>query len=297
VHIGHESSSKGKQEVLPVRLPLRSVLVSAGLLATAAIAPVSASAGNAVNIIVLREHSVGTPTTVQPFLDKFVAIAAKENSWDPASKGKYETTRAGASAYVKSDGPHYGIFSLAAFLELRGPHNMDPVGSATLSTLGGQQYFIVSKSAADINGCKGKRLASDHLDDPKFIEKVVLAGAAKLSDFTLVQTTRPVQTIKKVVNDDAECALIDDAQNADLKKMASDPAAAAVKQAWAGAVLPPMPVVAFPSAPAAEKTAFQTSLPKLCPSNQQVCTDAGIKTLTTAGAAEYANVVALYNKP
>jgi hypothetical protein len=289
VHIGHESSSKGKQEVLPVHLSLRSVLVSAGLLATAAIAPVPASAGNAVNIIVLREHSVGTPTTVQPYLDQFVAIAAKENSWDPASKGKYETTRAGASAYVKSDGPHYGIFSLAAFLELRGQHNLEPVGSATLSTPGGQQYFIVSKTQGSLADCKGKKLSSDHFDDVRFIEKVVAAGAFKAGDFTVNKTKRFGEAGRDVINGNADCALIDDAQLPEVQKL--DPA---VKPVWTSAKLPPMPVVAFPSAPAAEKTAFQASLPTLCPKNQQVFTGAGIQTLATANAQTYAQVVALY---
>ena len=276
----------------------RSARVSAALAALSfagvAIVADTASAGDPVKVIVLREHGVGTSDAAQPYLDKFIAIAAKENGWDPASKGRYETKRPGAEAFITSDKPHFGIFSLAAFLAYRGPQNLEPIGSATLSTGGGQQYFLVSKTAGSVGECKGKTLATDHFDDVRFVEKVVAAGAFKTGDFTVVTTTRFGQAGTKLMNGQAECALIDDAQLAELGKL---PGGAAVKHAWKSDRLPPMVVVAFPSAPAAEKTAFQVSLSKLCPANQQVCTDVGLQTLTSTSAAEYAKVVAAYNAP
>jgi hypothetical protein len=274
----------------------RTALVSAALatlsFAGAAIVADTASAGSPVNVIVLREHGVGTSAAAQPYLDKFIGIAAQQNGWDPASKGRYETTRASAAAFIQSDAPHFGIFSLAAFLDARGKYNVEPVGSATMSTGGGQQYFVVSKNQGALGDCKGKMLATDHFGDPRFIEKVVAAGAFKGGDFTLVTTTRFGQAGTKLMNGDAECALVDDAQLAELLKL---PGGSAVKQVWASAKLPPpMVVVAFPAAPAAEKAAFQASLPNICPSNQQVCTAVGLQTLSTASAATYAAVVALY---
>jgi hypothetical protein len=278
-----------------VRVTLRSVLWSAGLaavsLSAGLFAPAVAGAGNPVAVIVLKEHSVGSPTQAQPYLDKFIAIAAQQNGWDPASKGRYETTRAGAGTWIKAEGPHYGIFSLAAFLEFRGTYNLDPIGSATMSTGGGQQYFIVGKSAASLAECKGKQLATDHLDT-RFNEKVVAAGAFKMSDFTVVPTTRFGQAATTLLNGGADCALIDDAQRAALAKM---PGGADVKTAWSSAPMPPLVIAAFPSAPAAEKTAFQASLPKICQgSGQQTCNDVGVQTLSVASAQTYAGVVGAY---
>ena len=220
--------------------------------AAAGIVADTASAGSPVNVLVLKEHGVGTSAAAQPYLDKFIAIAAQQNGWDPASKGRYETTRGGADAFIGSDKPHYGIFSLAAYLAYRGPQNLDPVGAATLANGGGQQYFVVSKNQGALADCKSKTLATDHFSDARFIEKVVAAGAFKAGDFTLVATTRFGQAGSKLMNGDAECALIDDAQLAELLKL---PGAAAVKQVWKSDKLPPMAVVAFPSAPAAEKSA------------------------------------------
>jgi hypothetical protein len=252
-----------------------------------------AGAADTVGVLVLKEHGVGSAAQAQPYVDKFVAMAAKQNGWAGA-KGAYHTSRANADGFVGSDKPHYGILSLAAFLDYRGKHKVDVIGQAVVARAGGQQYHIVSKSASDLAGCKGQALASDHADDPKFIEKVVSKGAFKLGDFTLTKTTRPVQTLKKVISDEAKCALIDDAQLAELGKIEGG---SAVKSIWASDKLPPMVVVAFPSAPSAERSAFQASLGKLCAGDgAAACSEVGITSLKSASASDYSAITAAYDK-
>lgn len=252
-----------------------------------------AGAGDTVGVLVLKEHGVGSAAQAQPYVEKFVAMAATQNGWSGA-KGQYHTTRKNADAFIASDKPHYGILSLAAFLDYRGKYSVEVIGQAQVARVGGQQYHLVSKSASDLAGCKGKALASDHADDAKFIEKVVAKGSFKLGDFTLVSTTRPVQTLKKVINDEAACALIDDAQYAELGKIEGG---SAVKSVWSSDKLPPMVVVAFPSAPAAEKKAFQSSLGKLCDGDGAAsCKEVGINSLKSASASDYAAVTSAYDK-
>jgi len=247
----------------------------------------------AVGILVLREHGVGSAAQAQPYVDKFVDLAAKQNGWSRA-KGQYHTGRASAEAFIQSDKPRYGILSLSAFLGLKSKHNLEIIGQVTVARAGGQQYHLISKSAADLAGCKGKRVASDHADDPKFIEQVVAAGAFKLGDFTLVTTTRPMQTIKKVTGGEAECALVDDAQLAELEHLKG---ADGVRSVWKSAKLPPMVVVAFPSAPAAERKAVQQAFGKMCEGEgKTTCSEIGIQAIKAASAADYATVVAAYSK-
>lgn len=275
-----------------MRVPLRSVLVSAALVMSAGLSA-PASAGDTVGVLVLREHGVGSAAQAQPFLDKFVSAAAKQNGW-AAAKGQYHTTRSAAEAWIGAEKPHYGILSLGAFLGLKAKYNLDVIGQAVVARAGGQQYFLVSKTAGDLAGCKGKRLASDHADDHRFIDNVVSGGKFKLSDFTLVATTRPLQTIKKVATGDAECALIDDAQLAELGKMEGT---GGIRQVWAGDRLPGMVIVAFPDAPAAERKAFQGSLPKLCEGDgKTACAEVGLTALKTSSASDYASVVSAYGK-
>lgn len=271
---------------------LRTALGCAAL-AVAALAAGSARADGPVTILVLKEHGVGSAAQAQPYVDKFVSLAATHNGW-PSAKGHYHTTRASAETFVQQQKPRYGILSLAAFLAFQQKHSLDIVGQVAASRAGGQQYHIVSKTAGDLAACKGKRLASDHVDDPKFIEQVVAGGTWKLADFTVVTTTRPLQTIRKVITGDAECALIDDAQ---LAEVAHIDGAAGIRSIWKSDKLPPMVVAAFPSAPADERKTFQQNLAKICEGEgQKTCAEVGIQALRAATKSDYAAVLAAYAK-
>jgi len=273
-------------------IPLNiATLIVSSMLALAAMAPPLAGAGDPLRILVLKEHGVGSPTLAQPYLDRFVATAALQNEWEDA-KGQYYVTRAAAEEFIATQKPHYGILSLAAFLDFRIKYNLEVVGKVAVSLVGGQQYFLISKTQADLAGCKGKKLVSDHATDARFIEKVVARGDFVLKDFQLVQTQRPLQTIKEVLNGNADCGLIDDAQFGELAKL---PGGNDLKTAWTSEKLPPMVVAAFPSAPTAERQRFQKNFGKVCDADTKpACAEVGISSLDLASAADYASVVAAY---
>lgn len=267
-----------------------SGLLAAGILSClfAATAP---AGDEPLRILVVKEHGVGSPTLAQPYLDRFVANAAKQNEWTDA-KGQYYGTRAAAEEFIATQKPHYGIISLGAFLDFRIRYNLEVIGKVDVSLVGGQQYFLISKTATDLAGCKGKKLASDHANDPRFIERVVAHGAFKLSDFELKPTQRPLQTIKEVISGSADCALIDDGQLGELSKISG---AADVKPVWKSDKLPPMVVAAFPNAPTSERLRFQSNFAKVCDADTKpACAEVGILSLDLASAADYAAVVAAY---
>jgi hypothetical protein len=273
-----------------VRLsPLR--IAALALIAVFAGTASGAHAGDAVHILVLKEHGIGSSAQAQPHVDRFVELAAERNGWASA-KGKYVTRRARAEKYISSSNPHYGILSLGAFLAMRSPHNMSVVGLAEVATAGGRRYHLVSKNAGDLGGCKGKTLATNHAEDAKFIDKVVAGGSFTLGDFDVVKTRRPVQTIKAVVRDKAVCALIDDAQMAAVANVSG---AEGVKSVWKSELLPPMPVVAFPSAPASEKAAFRGKLGTLCKGKgRRACKRVGLSKIEETTESTYAGVIAAY---
>ncbi len=266
---------------------MRSSVLAA--LVGAAVATVAAPAlAGPVGMVILKEHAVGNTVQAQSFLDQLLAVAAQQNGWSGAS-GKFFTQRAPAEAFIKSDSPQYGILSLAPFLAFRAAYNLEPIGQAFVTGGGGGlQYFIVSKTAGSLADCKGKTLSSDHLDDPRFIDKIVAAGAFTTADFTLDKTTRPMQGIKKVADDQSACALVDDAQQGNA-------ASAGLKEVWKSARLPPMVVVAFPSASAADRKTFQSNMDKICQgAGAQPCAQVGLQSLKAASAADYDAVVKAY---
>ena len=271
-----------------------SALVAAASVFLLKAAPVTAQADSTgVWILVVKEHGVGSPTTVQPYLDSFVAIAAERNGWADA-KGQYYNNRSAAEAFIRMHHPHYGIFSLPAFLALQAKYELEVIGQVAVSLAGGRQYYLISKSATDLAGCKGRVVASDHADDARFIERVVAGGKFTLADFTVSETQRPLQTIKKVINGEAACALVDDAQLAELPHLEG---ADGLRAVWQSDELPPMVVSAFPAAPADERKRFQENLAKLCKEEaQSTCAEVGIVSLKAATASAYAAVIAAYGQ-
>jgi hypothetical protein len=274
-----------------LRQSIRHLAAAASLLATLALAPATADAGDSVNILILKEHGVGSAASAQTYVDKLVAHVASENAWK-AAEGKYVTSRASAASYIKQSDPHFGILSLAAFLDLRGKHELEVVGSAEVAGGGGRQYFVVSGSQASLAGCKGKTLGTDHGDDARFIDKVVGNGELKLSEFTVEDTRRPMKTVNAVARGEVECALIDDAQKAAMAKVAGGDKLAVV---WSSKQLPPMVVVAFPSAPASERKSFQSKLASVCSgAGASACKEVGLASLKKADDSVYADVVKSY---
>lgn len=251
-----------------------------------------AHAGDPVNVLILKEHGVGSAASAQEYVDKLMGHVAKLNGWSE-STGKYQTSRKLAKDWVKSANPHYGFLSLGAFLDLRSSQKLEVIGTAEVVGGGGRQYFIVSAGETGLAGCKGKSLGTDHGDDARFIDKVVGKADFDLADFQVVDTKRPVKTIKAAAAGEVACALIDDAQKASMAKSGGEN----LKVLWSSAELPPMVVVAFPSAPADERKAFQSNLGKLCTGDgASACKEVGLASLSSSTEKAYAGVIGDYDK-
>jgi len=251
----------------------------------------SAEAGSTITLLVLREHGVGSAAQAQPYVDKLVAAAAHVQGWSSA-KGVYHTDRASAKSFISSDHPQYGILSLGAYLGLHDSDHLEAIGQVSSSRVGGQQYYIVSKSAKDLDGCKGNTLSTNHSDDSKFIDKVASGGAFSLSSFTVQAKPRPLQPIKAVINDEAKCALIDDAQYAELANVDGGSSVSAV---WTGPKLPALVVVAFSNADSSDKASFKSNLSSVCSGDgKSACDEVGISSLSSASESDYSSYLSAY---
>jgi hypothetical protein len=272
------------------RFPLAAIAI--GLVCLVAEAPPLRAGTGEITILVLKEHGVGSPTLAQPYVDRFTALTAQQNGWAGA-RGQYLSSRSAVGPFVEARNPHYGMFSLAAFLALRETYRLEVIGRVASTLAGGAQYFVVSKAARDLAGCKGKTLASDHTDDARFVERVVARGQFRLAEFQLLRNQRPLQSVHQVLKGEADCALIDDAQLSELQHL---DVAGGARVVWKSEPLPPMAVVAFPAAPAAERKGFQASLRGLCheAAAQLACQEVGIQSLDAASESEYADVVSRY---
>lgn len=266
-----------------------AALSGCALLALGA-APAAASGHS---FVVLREFGVGTASRAQPYLDELLRAVAEQNHW-PKASGRYFAERAPALAFVREEKPEFGILSLSAYLALKDSLSPSVIGEVSSPQAGGRQYFVVSKSAQALEGCVGHRLATTFAADAKFIDRVVANGAFSLASFNLVAAQRPLEPIKQVLRDEADCALIDDAQLASLAHVEHG---AELRTAWRSAELPGMAVVAFPRSDAGAVKSLKQSLPSLCVKAKQACASVGIDVIRPSSDERYRSLLAHYSKP
>lgn len=274
---------------------MRSKVLLASILATALVAPTTASAESSdattegVRMVVLREFGMGSSATAQSYLDQLIAVVAKVNAWSAAT-GVYQTSRTRAKTYIEASKPEFGILNLGAFLGLRATYDLKAFGQASTNGGGGEQYFVISKTASDVKNCK--TLGTHIGDDTKFIDAIVFDGRMKLSDFEVVDTRRPLKTIKAVARDEVDCALVDDALLAELPNVEE---AAGVTPIWSSKTFPALVIVAFPNATKAHKDAFQANLNKICTEGKDACTATGLRSLAPMKASEVEALVQAYD--
>jgi hypothetical protein len=266
-----------------------AALALCGLLSVAAAPP----AAPAHSFVVLREYGVGSASRAQPYLDELLRAVAEQNHW-PKATGKYFSERSPALAFVQQEKPDFGILSLPAYLALNETLKASVIGEVAAPQAGGRRYFLVSKQAQALQGCVGHRLSTTFAADAKFIDRVVADGAFKLADFTLVAAQRPLEPLKQVIRDEADCALIDDAQVAAATHIERG---SELHTAWRSVELPGMALVAFPRTDAAAVKSLKQSLSGLCTKAKQACASVGIELIRASSDERYRPLLAHYSKP
>jgi hypothetical protein len=270
-------------------------LAATAMLLPAAI-PVAVAAhaeADTVGFVVVREAGSGSASTAQSYVDSLLASVARTNGWASAT-GKYFTKRSKAKAYIEETKPSFGFLSFGAYLGLHKAFGLTALAVADASAAGGAQYFVVSKNQVTLEGCKGKALATNHARDERFIDNVVSGDAFDLADFQVVTTTRPVQTLKAVIDGEAECALVDDSQ---VMAMSQVDGGLLLRPLWSSEKLPAVVVVSFGTAPAEQVQSFAGSIETICEGDgKTTCDAAGLKAPRKVTADAFAAQQTAYDR-
>jgi hypothetical protein len=255
-------------------IALCTLAATAMLLPATALVAQAADPAAAVGFVVVREAGTGSASTAQSYLDSLLASVARANGWASAT-GKYFTKRSKAQAYIEQTKPSFGFLSFGAYLGLRKAYGLSALAVADASAAGGAQYFVVSKNQLTLDDCKGKTLATNHARDERFVDAVVSGDAFDLADFQVVETTRPVQTLKAVIDGEAECALVDDLQ---VLAMGEVEGGLMLRPLWSSEKLPAVVVVSFDTAPADQVKGFSATIETICEGDgKSACDAAGLK--------------------
>jgi ABC-type phosphate/phosphonate transport system substrate-binding protein len=233
----------------------------------------SASFAGGRDFIAEHAGAGATAENAQPYIDQFLRLAETNSGWPANSaKGAWVDDSAAAAKAIAERKPGFAILDPEVFLELRKKEALEPIAEVKGKTFNKGHYSLIVKDPAlkSLADLKGKKLSSNHLASPKYISKVAFGGKIDVDKhFTLIKTAQPSKPIKAVARGEADAALIDDEQLAQMKELAPE-----LKVIWTSPALPSTPVVAFTkNATPADRAAFAKALPKLCndPKGKPVC--------------------------
>ena len=221
-------------------------------LATALLLAAAASAAEGpVRLFVLREHGVTAVTLAQPYLDRFVALAAAQNGW-PTAQGylPHQPARRGGvhpqGAAPLRDPLAAVVPGAAAAAPPRGdrPRRGVALGRAALPP--DQPQRRRTSPAA-----RASPLATDHADDPRFVDRVVAAGQFTPRRLRAPRDASPAPDHPR--GDRRPGGLRPDRRRPARGARSTSPAPSDVRPVWSSEELPQMVVAAFPDTPVAEE--------------------------------------------
>jgi ABC-type phosphate/phosphonate transport system substrate-binding protein len=234
----------------------------------------------------------------QPYIDQFLRLTETMTGWPANSaKGAWVDDEKAAEKAIAERKPGFAILDPEVFLELRKREALEPIAEVKGKTFNKGHYSLVVKDTAfkSLADLKGKKLISNHLTSAKYVSKVAFDGKIDVDkEFTVVKTAQPSKPLKAVTRGEADAALIDDEQLAQMKELAPD-----LKVIWTSPALPPTPVVAFTkNSTPADRVAFAKALPKLCedPKGKPVCESMFIDKFAPADKAAFAEAAKKYDK-
>jgi ABC-type phosphate/phosphonate transport system substrate-binding protein len=248
----------------------------------------------------IAEHAGAgaTAENAQPYIDQLLRLVESSAGWAAnAAKGQWVDDGKAAEAAIAKDKPGFAILDPEVYLELRKKDALEPIAEVKGKTFNKGHYSLVVKNPAykTLADLKGKKLISNHLASPKYVNKVAFDGKTDIETaFTVVKTAQPSKPIKAVDRGEADVALIDDEQLAQMKELAPD-----LKVIWTSPALPPTPVVVFTkNASAADRAAVAKILPKLCDDakGKEVCESMFIDKFTPVDKAAYAEAARKFDR-
>lgn len=239
----------------------------------------------------------------KPYLDTFFAYLEKELHWPAKSgHGSYLDDEKAVGQFIAKEGPGYALVPPSYYLQLackKAPVTLLASIVGLTDTTGSGRYHVVVKDPQykSLGDLKGKRIASNHFQDTRFISAVVLGGKFDAEkDFVLAPTNSPIKPFKEVDRGQADAALVDDAQ---LQHMGSLPFGKSLKVVYSSEALPPFPVVAFNSVvSASERAAVGKALVGMCQSEDggKVCKSLQITRFAPVAASAYQHAIKQYCK-
>lgn len=210
---------------------------------------------------------LGTTEQAAPVLEGLFRHLEKTLGWPEKSiSGSYHPDAAEGLAAIKSVQPGFALVTHEMYAAQRGPMKMQLIGGMRLADGALSRYHVVTKATggpATLAELAGKTIASPHLAEVRFADRVIFGGGLSLGHggAKAVDVRAPLSALRKVARGEVDAAVVDEPVIRQLSKL---PIGAELRVVHSSDELPPLPVVAFPRASSADRQAMAKALLGLC---------------------------------
>jgi len=238
--------------------------------------------------------SAGAKAYMAPFFRRIESLAG----WPAATlNGSFHPSYSGCMSQIRSSRPGFAVVSLGVYLEQRRRFKMRVLGRVDiLYGAGSRLYLVVKKgSYASLAQLKGKRLTSDHLEESKFLSKVMFGGKIDVTKhFKLKKVRAATKGMRDVKRGRADATIINDEQLRIMKRRGY-PLVVLHKSP----PLPGAPLVALGRyARSGDVKKMKKVAGAMCSGalGRSLCRKTGIKSARRATDSTYARMVRLFGK-
>lgn len=171
------------------------------------------------DIVIVQSGGPSASEQAQQQIDRLAKQIASTAGWDINSvSGKYFDSNEEAAQYIQKNKPGFVLGDLGFYLQFRDQLSLKVFNQATLRGKNEIIYYVVAlkgtlKSLADL---KGKTLLGAHLENPKFIERIVFDGAISLESDVKAEKQRSLRALRKLKKGEADAVLLDEKEHASL---------------------------------------------------------------------------------
>ncbi len=240
---------------------------------------------------------LGTTEQAAPVLEGLFRHLEKSLGWPERSiTGSYHPDAAAGLEAIRRVQPGFALVTHEMYAAHRGPMKMQVIGGMRLADGALSRYHVVVKSAggpASLAALAGKSIASPHLQEERFAERIIFGGGLGLggAGAKAVDVRAPLSALRKVVRGEADAAVVDEPV---ARQLSTLPFGSELRVLHASERLPPLPVVALPRATPADRQAMARALLGLCSGGEgaALCRSLRLEGVEAASDATYAGLVA-----
>ncbi|MSP62539.1 MAG: hypothetical protein EXR72_19845 [Myxococcales bacterium] len=250
------------------KIPTKIALFGLLVLAT------PARAGSS-DLVIYAPGMGGDRDTAAPFVAAFTGYLEKQLKWPPKSaNGVYLDDGKQARGEIEKMKPGFGLIPAWLYVDLAcGKDAPEPIsavdGIAGMSSAVKFHLVVKTGGAKTLDELRGKVLISNHLQNPKFVSRVLLAGKVDAETFFKLKSTQSgAKPFKALLQGEADAALISDEQ------LKNKPAELPLTVLLSSEPLPPFPLVSFPTVVSpTQRDAVKRELIGMCAAGEgaQVC--------------------------